>query len=248
MLGNDQMADETLSITRRQWLRISVRGMIVLVLLIGVGLGWFIHSARTQRDAVAAIEDTGRQFGYAYDWELRDGDIIPNGKPWAPKWIVDHLGADFFGSVVRVDLGLEATNNVMGHIGRLNRLEELYLGGNQVTDSWLIHLRGLKNLRILDVGTSQITDAGLAHLERLPKLEKLELSQTKVTDAGLSYLDGLTGLKDRELVFTAVSDIGLMHLKRFKNLRRLDLRGTKVTEAAIAEIRKALPQLKVDYN
>jgi hypothetical protein len=52
------------------WLRISVRGLIVSVLLVGGGLGWIVHQARIQRDAVAAIVKSGDRV--QYDWQWRD--------------------------------------------------------------------------------------------------------------------------------------------------------------------------------
>lgn len=54
----------------RQWLRISVRGLIVLVLIIGAGLGWIVHGVRSQREAVAAIRRDGG--AVLYDWEWKD--------------------------------------------------------------------------------------------------------------------------------------------------------------------------------
>jgi internalin A len=36
-----------------------VRGLILLVLVVGVWLGWIIRSARIQREAVAAIQRAG---------------------------------------------------------------------------------------------------------------------------------------------------------------------------------------------
>jgi hypothetical protein len=43
----------------RRCLRFNVRGLIVVVLVIGVGLGWVVRQAHGQRDAVAAILRAG---------------------------------------------------------------------------------------------------------------------------------------------------------------------------------------------
>jgi hypothetical protein len=43
----------------QRFLRFSVRGLIVVVLVIGVWLGWLVRSARIQREAVAAIRIAG---------------------------------------------------------------------------------------------------------------------------------------------------------------------------------------------
>jgi hypothetical protein len=42
-----------------------------------------------------------------------------------------------------------------------------------------------------------------------------------------------------------VTDAGLVHLKSLRNLKCIDLSGTKVTDAGIAQLRRALPGLKV---
>ncbi len=39
--------------------RLSVRALMVLVLVCGGWLGWVVHRARVQKDAVAAIERAG---------------------------------------------------------------------------------------------------------------------------------------------------------------------------------------------
>ena len=48
------MAAEPASRSARRYLRMSVRGTIVLVLAVGGLLGWIVRSAAIQRDAVAA--------------------------------------------------------------------------------------------------------------------------------------------------------------------------------------------------
>ena len=60
------MADPVLPKSSRRWLRLSVRGLIVLVLILGGGLGWVIRAARIQRDAVEDIERQGA--GGVYEW------------------------------------------------------------------------------------------------------------------------------------------------------------------------------------
>jgi hypothetical protein len=39
----------------RRYLSFSLRGLIVLVLAAGAGMGWFVRQARLQREAVAAM-------------------------------------------------------------------------------------------------------------------------------------------------------------------------------------------------
>src|SRR5262249_41670584 len=84
----------------RNYLRLSLPALIVLVLVIGGSLGWVVHSARVQRDAVAAVQKLGGTV--TYDWERKDGRSVPNGKPWVPRWLLDRVGIDYFGHVTQV--------------------------------------------------------------------------------------------------------------------------------------------------
>ena len=59
----------------RRFLRVSVRGLIVLVLVTCAWLGWIVRSARIQREAVAAITETGGEVNY--NWEWKDGVPAP---------------------------------------------------------------------------------------------------------------------------------------------------------------------------
>ncbi len=63
----------------RRYLRFSVRSLIVLVLLIGGWLGWLVHSARSQREAVAALR---KQAIILYDWEWQNGRLSGRREPF----------------------------------------------------------------------------------------------------------------------------------------------------------------------
>ena len=80
--------------TPRKYVRFSVRGSSVLVLVIAAALGWLVRSARIQGEAVAAITNAGGEVNY--NWEWRNGTPIPGGQPWAPKRMVDLVGLDYF--------------------------------------------------------------------------------------------------------------------------------------------------------
>jgi hypothetical protein len=164
----------------RRFLRFSVRGLIVVVLVIGAGLGWIGREANIQRDAVAAVKNAGG--AVRYDWEWTDGSAITGGKPWAPKWTVDLIGADYFGHVTQVWLhpSSTATDATLAHVGRLTRLQGLYLNSPHVSDAGLAHLKGLTDLSEVVLNCTQISDAGLVHLRGLTNLSVLWLVGTHV--------------------------------------------------------------------
>jgi Leucine Rich repeat len=173
--------------SRRRLLRVSVRGLIVLVLLLGGSMGWIVRSARVQRDAVAAIRNAGGCV--LYDWQWNNGRVI-NEKPWAAKHLVDAIGVDYFGHVTGVAISSPkpATDATLAHVGRLSRLEILGLSRSSVDDDGLAQLKGLNELVYLDLGDTQVSNFGIAHLAGLMKLRALNLAGTRVTDAGIKEL------------------------------------------------------------
>jgi internalin A len=169
-------------------MRLSVRALMVIVLITGGGLGWVVHRARVQRDAVAAIERTG---GYvAYDWQRVQDTVSRDKKPGYPEWIVRLLGMDYFGHVVWVGLFHRGSDLEMIHVGKLSRLEILDLDESAVTDAGLIHLKGLTRLKRLDLRAAKVTDAGLEHLKKLSGHPSIHLGWNKVriSDAALEEL------------------------------------------------------------
>jgi internalin A len=203
----------------RRFLRFSLRGAIVLVLVIGAGLGWIVRSAHVQRDAVAAIRNA--RGSVIYDWQRKKTTLSLREKPKAPKWLVSLIGVDYFGHVIHVWLSPIETDAVIVQVGRLTPLESLSLSGSSVSDAGLAHLKGLTNLSVLELSGTHVTDAGLAHLKGLSTLSELQLDGTQVTDAGLKNLKGLT------------------------KLTHVVLDGDQITDAGVKELQQALPSLTI---
>ena len=264
------MSAEAVPCPWRESLRFSVRRLIALVLVIGVGLGMLVRSARIQREAVAAIEAADGVVNY--DWEWSNGRSIPGARPWAPKWLVDLIGVDYFGSVTRVafhfpisvesDLvsvaarrsprlesrvfATPSNDERISILENLRNLRELDVSYCFVTDGDLANVEALTSLRALRLAYNlHITDAGLLHLKGLSNLTRLDLANTKITDAGLVHLNGLTRLVELNLMSTDVTDAGLAHLKGFTKLAIVDLRVTRVTNAGVEELQRAFPRLKI---
>jgi Leucine-rich repeat (LRR) protein len=201
--GRGEMPDQSLPKSPRRWLRFSIRGLIALVLVSGVGLGWAVSNARIQRDAVAAITKAGGSV--MYEWE-------PIGKPWAPRWLVDLIGVDLFGDVTYVWLPRTATDSVIEHVGNLGQLESLTIWS--LSDAGLANLKRLNKLTNLTLYGPQITDAEVVKVTALTKLTHLELHRTHVTDIGLAQLKGLTNLSVLLIVGHTVSLGALRELNR----------------------------------
>ena len=242
---------------KRPWwryLRHSVRGLMLVVLAVGACLGWWLHLARVQRQAVAAIQAAGGSI--TYEWDAL-GDRGTHG--WR-RWVAEHVNVDLTSYVVEVRLGprctdaelaqvalfdrLESLNfggaNVtdagMASLGRLTRLRFLYLENRPITDAALVHLEALTGLEILSLDRTPMTDAGLVHVKGLVNLRILQLASTQVGDAGLASLEGLASLGSLWLNRTKVGDAGLAHLSRLPRLRQLELDSTWITDAGLVHL------------
>jgi hypothetical protein len=257
-LQTPEMAEKARPVSGwRRYLRLSVRGLLILVLLIGGWLGWLAQTARTQREAVAAILKA--HGAIRYDWQGASFASGEPAQPMATRWLARTIGQDYLHSVVLVALparlfmsppndGIrpyECADFVMAQLKGLTKLLALDLSGSDVTESGLSHLEGLTELSDLQLGFTQATDSAIAHVRGLANLSDLNLRSTRVTDAGLSHLTGLTKLSALDLVATRITDAGLAHLKSLRDLKTLELRDTQVTDTGARELQKALPNLKI---
>jgi hypothetical protein len=221
-----------------------MRGLTIGVLAIGTCLGWYMRSERTQRDVAAAIRRDG---GLAqYDWEWREGHEVAGATPPAPKWLLDRLGLDYFGTVVRIQLmpDPDVLEVQLMSVAALQRIEEFETTGAGVTDAGAKILGGLKDLRFLYLTNAALTDAGLKYLRGLTQLEVLELRTTAITDAGLAHLSVLTGLKRLDLGSChGITDAGLANIKSLTRLEELDLDDCSITDTGMVHLRD-LPNLR----
>jgi hypothetical protein len=91
---------EPVSCPWRRFLRFSVRGLIVLVIVMGVWLGWIVRRARIQHDAVLAISVAGGRVTYNAD--ISSGNAGGRRELWAPTRVVSLIGIDHFKHVTGV--------------------------------------------------------------------------------------------------------------------------------------------------
>ena len=199
--------------------------MMALILILGVGLGWVVHRANVQRDAVAAIRRAGGRA--TYEWEVTrvtgpSGDLLqpnPNGRPRGPRWLIRSLGLDYFGSVVGGELGPRDGDTVMAHVGRLDRLEVLAIGRAPLTEAGASHLRALRGLKDLHLGRA--ARPGLKSIEGLRRLQRLDLREIPITDADLIPLRGLTDLQFLAVRSPNLTDAGMAHLRNLTRVKTM---------------------------
>jgi hypothetical protein len=214
------MPDQLPQNSCRNWLRLSVRGLIILVLMIGGGLGLWLNHARRRLEAVAAIERLGAKIGR---------DCILVNKAWVPKRPSSVM------RLLRIALGDAPFEEV----------KVVDLDVAKLKDSDLAFMETLHELDTLSLSFTTVGDPGLRHLRDLRSLRQLYLEKTMVTDAGLVHLEGLDCLETLALSGTQVSDAGLVHLKGMKRLKLLAVLSSRVTDEGAAYLATVLPNVRV---
>jgi len=223
--------------TRRRWHQFSLRTLLVVVALGGVGLGLLGIKIRER-----AEEDRRR----AEEAEQRARQRAEEARRLA---LVEAIGGRL--TPTRVggkvdDLELFSIRDAdLARLKELPDLETITILADGVTDATLMHFRELTNLRRLKLSPGGVTGTGLLHLEGLTQLVSLDLSFNPVTDAGLKHLRGLTGLERLDLQQTRITDAGLEHLGGLTNLVYLNLEDTRVTHEGVKKLREALPDCKI---
>lgn len=173
-----------------------------------------------------------------------------------------------------IEIGGEITDSGLEHLAKIGTLTSLELDGCDITDKGLRHLADLRNLRTLSFSRcKRLRGSGLRHLNKLRQLESLSLYHSAFNDRSLGHLAGLERLKtleiDRCLDLTRealgpiaelntlerlyicdirISDVDLQRVRRMKNLSELRLWATKVTRKGVESLRKARPDLIVNYR
>jgi hypothetical protein len=239
-----KMVAEFASGSLRRFRRISIRGLIVLVLVIGTGLGWIVRRAHFQRDAVRTILKAGGQVDYDLNYDRYPATGVFPWKKLA-SWkmlIADRIGFDFVYHVAYVQLTNSWTTNeterqrALARLPDLERLGTLNLAGESVTDSDLAALEGLNHLEHLMLQNTGVSDAGLAHLRALTSLQEIYIRNAPIGDQGLAHLQALPNLRHLTLSHTRVTDAGMERLKDVGGLLTLDLGSTKISDAGLRHL------------
>jgi internalin A len=234
-------------------LRMSVRALMLFVLFIGGTLGWIVHLAHVQRNAVAAIRSAGGQA--IYDWQLKRlpngmAQLDPKGRPWAPSWLLDYLGPDYFGHVEDVTLETSNTDAVMKQVGQLDKLRVIRIstgipvmsvakaGLESMPTVGLSRFKGLFGLFTTGLNPPEFNGANFKYLRNLTRLENLQLpGNSTVTDADLTHLNKLTSLLGLELHDPSITDAGLVSLRNMTRLNSLALAGAQLSGSGLANLR-----------
>lgn len=246
------------------WSRYSLRMLLLAVFVCSLGFGWLAY-ARSQAQQQWALLQNIERVGGSHTPVLKD---LPSPSwlkrflgiemPAKVKWVVfedskvtdqdlAQLAGQPFENLDELDIGgTQVTDAGLIHFKKLSKLRSLQAMNTKITDTGLAHLSGMPSLIILNIENTQVSGKGLAYLAGLPELRLLNLNKTPITDSDLSYLKGIKNLKHLWLENTRVTDAGVVHLLQLKQLDKLKVSGTQISEDGILQLKKGNPKLTVE--
>ena len=215
--------------------------MFVLLTLACLWLGWQAKRARDQETAVAAIRGVGGEIEYTYQLVIRfsKNGTFDEVQPFAPAWLRNALGEDFFITVCRVSIQNRScgsffvesipvvTDETLKHLKKLAHLESLVIQATPLTESDVEIIAKLSQLKHLSISGPQLSDAGIAHLARLPKLKSLSISGEQLSDETIIALRSFPQLERLSFGGYRMTNEALAHLKYISRLRQLTLSGIR---------------------
>lgn len=154
-------ADPSLPVRpKRRWFQYNLRSLLILTTvaaaLFGVHARWS-YKARQQQKALSALTPAGISVFYDFQIEridiqssfpIRRASVRP---PLWPRWLVNVMGVDYFGTVFEVDLyGMSVTDESLQPLEQLPALKYVFIDHSQVTDAGVARLqKALPNCKII---------------------------------------------------------------------------------------------------
>ncbi|MCE9526593.1 MAG: hypothetical protein K8R36_11120, partial [Planctomycetales bacterium] len=134
---------------RRPWYQFSLLGMLIVITLASVPLGWLAYERNEVRKRAAAI---------ARIEELNGKVVFGQRTSLSPQWLRTLLDDNSIGEVVSVNLiGTNFTDADIVHVARLKALKVLSLSHCQISDDGLAQLAGLTRLEKLWLDHTNLT-------------------------------------------------------------------------------------------
>jgi internalin A len=134
--------------------------------------------------------------------------------------------------------GRELTTAVLKHV-QAPKLRSLTLSGPQFDDDVVPYLKEMTNLEALHLVGTRLSDKGLAGLNSLKRLMLLDLPNGSLSGAGLHELTDLKQLRSLKLPRNPIESSALAATRNFPALEVLDLTSTQVTGESLADLKNA---------
>jgi hypothetical protein len=130
----------------------------------------------------------------------------------------------------------EMSDEAIGHLPALPKLEWLEIGGGRVSAAGLVPLKKCVSLRRLYIHDVRLDNDELAWLSDLTGLEALSLQRTGISGRILKNIKAVDTLKVLNLSGNGINDADMDFIAPMKGLEVLALADTKITGAGIAKL------------
>ena len=174
--------------SRRGWWQFSLRGLLGVMVLAALGLGWIAGERRKVWLEKRAVEEIERLGGVV----LRNGEGRFAGAPTseAELWKEWLFGEEYCRPVMSVEFKPGVGSEAVALLGPLRELRLLTLAGARIGDEEVSAILEHSGLEALDLSATDITDVGAERLAELPELTDLSLDHTAITERTLATLAG----------------------------------------------------------
>jgi hypothetical protein len=225
-------------------------------------LSFWAHDEVTARGIKALTNCKKLSFLHLELWELDPAALAPlRDLPQLEElhfrlgFVSDKLAQELseWKNVKRLTLGWTKalTDEGLRSVAKMTQLDSLGLqAAYGLTPDGMKHIATMTNLRALNLWGTKIGEAGVENLKNLTNLRTLVLntdSKAPITPNALTALAGMKDLEVLDLFDAKISDADLDALAKFTKLKQLDIRGTQITREGAEQLRKKLPQAKIDH-
>lgn len=202
----------------RRWLRYSLRGLLLLMLLAALGAWWVriaLDDLNAEHDAIL---------------KLQAARVSIYTRPAQPQWFWRIVPRSIAHDPVRAwNLSAGGNNpplneSQMRLLARLRGLKQLNISDLGITDDDLSACAGMTDLEDLMLANCRkLTHDGLRHFANAGKLLSLNLWLTPIDDGAMEVISRFTRLQSLRLLYTHVTDASMPQILSLKRLMILDL-------------------------
>jgi len=234
----------------RRWLKITLRGALILLAVLACGFGWLashVHRARQEERIIAelkAAHGLSMNVTLANPFDPDQPEEIARFDEGGPKWLTDLLGADIF----RATVGITCYGRGNSFSSAVDATGQFYWERNYVagiTKDQLESVSKLPYVNRLYLEANPVDDNGVAELVKLRRLETLNLSHTAITDAAVATLANARSLKHLDLSYTDITNRAIESLATFRHLETLNLESTRLSADRINSLQQQLPDCEI---
>lgn len=222
---------------RRVKPRFSLRTLLIMTAIGGIGLAFFGNWMRDVQQQHAALD---RVFAHGFGVTLLEKPLAgPMYRNFGMRGVIA-IGGLNHAAKCQKHVTAEDLESLRGL-----RCRGVYLNLSIVSDEDIAAYRPGPGQVEFHADATGIGDKSTQHLSQFGELEVISLVGTRITDDSLRHLAKLPRLHTLSLMATSVTDDAIPHLKEMRQLRMLQVGSTSLTPEGIAELRIALPECKI---